>query len=67
MKTKVKLINKVIHLINALSILSGKWKIKIIEKLSYGEMRFGELKKSLNIITSQSAIQRIKGIWKSIH
>ena len=31
------------HLIKALSILSGKWKIQIIEKLSYGGMRFGEL------------------------
>ena len=48
------------HLIKALSILSGKWKIQIIEKLSYGEMRFGELKKSLKLITSQSLSKELK-------
>ncbi|MDA9862351.1 helix-turn-helix transcriptional regulator [Candidatus Pelagibacter sp.] len=44
----------------ALSILSGKWKIQIIEKLSNGEMRFGELKKSLKLITSQSLSKELK-------
>ena len=48
------------HLMKALSILSGKWKIQIIEKLSYGEMRFGELKKSLKLITSQSLSKELK-------
>ena len=48
------------HLMKALSILSGKWKIQIIEKLTYGEMRFGELKKSLKLITSQSLSKELK-------
>ena len=48
------------HLVKALSILSGKWKIQIIEKLSYSEMRFGELKKVLKLITSQSLSRELK-------
>ena len=48
------------HLVKALSILSGKWKIQIIEKLNFGEMRFGELKKSLKFITSQSLSKELK-------
>ena len=48
------------HLMKALSILSGKWKIQIIEKLTYVEMRFGELKKSLKLITSQSLSKELK-------
>ena len=48
------------HLVKALSLLSGKWKIQIIEKLSYGEMRFGELKKVLKLITSQSLSKELK-------
>ena len=48
------------YLMKALSILSGKWKIQIIEKLSYGKMRFGELKKSLKLITSQSLSKELK-------
>ena len=48
------------HLVKALSILSGKWKIQIIEKLTFGEMRFGELKKSLKLITSQSLSKELK-------
>ena len=48
------------HLVKALSLLSGKWKIQIIEKLSYGEMRFGELKKVLKLITSQSLSRELK-------
>ncbi|MDC1273391.1 helix-turn-helix transcriptional regulator [Pelagibacteraceae bacterium] len=48
------------HLVKALSLLSGKWKMQIIEKLSYGEMRFGELKKILKLITSQSLSRELK-------
>ena len=48
------------HLVKALSLLSGKWKMQIIEKLSYGEMRFGELKKVLKLITSQSLSKELK-------
>jgi DNA-binding HxlR family transcriptional regulator len=48
------------HLVKALSLLSGKWKIQIIEKLSYGEMRFGELKKVLKLITSHSLSRELK-------
>ncbi|WP_415285200.1 winged helix-turn-helix transcriptional regulator [Candidatus Pelagibacter sp. Uisw_130] len=48
------------HLMKALSILNGKWKIQIIEKLTYGEMRFGELKKALKLITSQSLSKELK-------
>ena len=48
------------HLVKALSLLSGKWKMQIIEKLSYGEMRFGELKKVLKLITSHSLSRELK-------
>ena len=61
MKTKVNAhINN--NLVNALSILSGKWKLQIIEKLNYGEMRFGELKKSLRLITSQSLSKELRNM-----
>ena len=59
MKAKINY-NDSNHLMKALSILSGKWKIQIIEKLTYGEMRFGELKKSLKLITSQSLSKELK-------
>jgi len=38
---------------NALKLIGGKWKIMILDSLLSKHMRFGELKRSLNGITSQ--------------
>ena len=53
------------NLVKVLSIISGKWKLQIIDKLYYGEMRFGELKKSLKLITSQSLSKELKTMEKN--
>ena len=45
---------------NALKLISGKWKIKIIEKLINKPIRFGKLKKDLNTITSQMLSKQLK-------
>ena len=45
---------------NALKLISGKWKIKILDKLSYRPTRFGKLKKNLNNITSQMLSKQLK-------
>ena len=45
---------------NALKLISGKWKIKILEKLSNRPIRFGKLKKGLNTITSQMLSKQLK-------
>ena len=38
---------------NSLKLIGGKWKIMILDSLLSKHMRFGELKRSLNGITSQ--------------
>ena len=45
---------------NALKLISAKWKIKILEKLSNRTIRFGKLKKNLNTITSQMLSKQLK-------
>ena len=45
---------------NALKLISGKWKIKILEKLINKPIRFGKLKKDLNTITSQMLSKQLK-------
>ena len=45
---------------NALKLISGKWKIKILEKLSNKPIRFGKLKKNLDTITSQMLSKQLK-------
>ena len=45
---------------NALKLISGKWKIKILEKLSNRAIRFGKLKKNLDTITSQMLSKQLK-------
>ena len=45
---------------NALKLISGKWKIKILEKLSNRTIRFGKLKKNLDTITSQMLSKQLK-------
>ncbi|MDA7831713.1 helix-turn-helix transcriptional regulator [Candidatus Pelagibacter sp.] len=45
---------------NALKLISGKWKIKILEKLSNRSIRFGKLKKNLDTITSQMLSKQLK-------
>ena len=45
---------------NALKLISGKWKIKILEKLSNSPIRFGKLKKNLDTITSQMLSKQLK-------
>ena len=45
---------------NALKLIGGKWKIKILDSLLSKHMRFGELKRSLNGITSQMLSKQLK-------
>ena len=45
---------------NALKLISGKWKIKILEKLTSKPIRFGKLKKNLDTITSQMLSKQLK-------
>ena len=45
---------------NALKLIGGKWKIKILEKLSNRAIRFGKLKKNLDTITSQMLSKQLK-------
>ena len=45
---------------NALKLISGKWKIKILDKLINKPTRFGKLKKNLNNITSQMLSKQLK-------
>jgi len=45
---------------NALKLIGGKWKIMILDNLLFKQMRFGELKRSLNGITSQMLSKQLK-------
>ena len=45
---------------NALKLISGKWKIKILKKLFNKPIRFGKLKKDLNTITAQMLSKQLK-------
>ena len=45
---------------NAFKLISGKWKIKILEKLINKPIRFGKLKKDLNTITAQMLSKQLK-------
>ena len=47
---------------NALKLIGGKWKIMILDNLLFKQMRFGELKRSLNGITSQMLSKQLKEI-----
>ena len=45
---------------NALKLIGGKWKIMILDNLLFKQMRFGELKRSLNGITYQMLSKKLK-------
>ena len=45
---------------SALKLIGGKWKIMILDNLLFKQMRFGELKRSLNGITSQMLSKKLK-------
>ena len=45
---------------SALKLIGGKWKIMILDNLLFKQMRFGELKRSLNGITSQMLSKQLK-------
>ena len=45
---------------NTLKLIGGKWKIMILDSLLSKNMRFGELKRSLNGITSQMLSKKLK-------
>jgi len=49
---------------NALKLIGGKWKIMILDSLISRHMRFGELKRSLNGITSQMLSKQLKDMEK---
>ena len=45
---------------NSLKLIGCKWKIMILDSLLSKHMRFGELKRSLNVITSQMLSKQLK-------
>ena len=45
---------------SALRLIGGKWKIMILDNLLFKQMRFGELKRSLNGITYQMLSKKLK-------
>ena len=47
---------------NSLKLIGGKWKIVILDSLLSKHMRFGELKRSLNGITSQMLSKQLKDL-----
>ena len=49
---------------NTLKLIGGKWKIMILDNLLSKNMRFGELKRSLNGITSQMLSKQLKEMEK---
>jgi len=49
---------------NALKLIGGKWKIMILDNLLSKHMRFGQLKRSLNGITSQMLSKQLKEMEK---
>ena len=49
---------------NTLKLIGGKWKIMILDNLLTKQMRFGQLKKSLNGITSQMLSKQLKEMEK---
>ena len=49
---------------NALKLIGGKLKIMILDNLLTKQMRFGQLKKSLNGITSQMLSKQLKEMEK---
>lgn len=40
------------EIVNALNLLSGRWKLPILWKLSYGNIRYNELKRQVHGITN---------------
>ena len=40
------------EIVDALNLLSGRWKLPILWKLSYGNMRYNELKRQVHGITN---------------
>ncbi|MFN4000404.1 winged helix-turn-helix transcriptional regulator [Algoriphagus sp.] len=46
----------------ALEVIGGKWKLRIIDKLSQGTIRYGELKKSIPDISEKMLIQELKSL-----
>ena len=49
----------------ALNIIGGKWKIPIIWLLKDNPQRYGELKKSLKLITHKMLTQQLRELEKS--
>lgn len=48
--------------VNSLKLIGGKWKIMILDSLLSKHKRFGELKRSLNGITSQMLSKQLKAM-----
>lgn len=47
---------------DALEIIQGKWRIPIIISLTYGEKRFGEIKKDIDDISPKMLSQELKAL-----
>ena len=52
--------NKLSPTANAIKLIGGKWKLCILWQLSKDTMRFGELQRSLGVITQQMLSKQLK-------
>ncbi len=42
-----------VHAVRLLNVLSGKWKVQTLWRLSFGEMRFAELRRKMRKISEK--------------
>lgn len=50
---------------DALEVIQGKWRIPIIISLTYGNKRFGEIKKDINDISPKMLSQELKELERN--
>jgi DNA-binding HxlR family transcriptional regulator len=44
----------------AINVLSGKWKVQILWRLSFGQMRFGELRRKIRKISEKVLTEQLR-------
>jgi len=62
MKTYSECTKAILPVRDALDILSGKWKLPIIISLSFGNKRFGEMKKEIPGITDRMLSKELRDL-----
>jgi DNA-binding HxlR family transcriptional regulator len=59
-----KQINASCGMANALSVLGGRWKPAILCRLSFGTLRYGELKKAIDGISERMLVAQLRELEK---